>query len=204
MLTFMFMIACGEKDSDTGTVENEFDVLAEFASQLSGAFDSSAQASENPQYYDVSLQACQIEVDGLDGITLYVEQALSDQLDSPYRQRVYQLTQINKSEVRSEIFELLRPVGMIGHCSEISELELSTDDIVLKEGCAVELEWNGKGFDGQTAIGTCLSDMNGATYATSVVETSPEMISSWDQGWDSNDEQVWGAEDGPYIFIRQQ
>ncbi len=204
MLTLMFMFACGEKNSDTGTVENEMDILTEFASQLSGTFDSSGQASENPQYYDVSLQACAIEVDGLDGVTLYVEQALSDQLDSPYRQRVYQLTQLSEFDVRSEIYELLSPASIIGHCSEVSEMTLSTDDIVLKEGCAVNLEWNGEGFDGQTDVGTCLSDMNGATYATSFVETNPEMISSWDQGWDSNDNQVWGAVDGPYIFIRKQ
>ena len=39
-----------------------------------------------------------------------------------------------------------------------------------------------------------------ASYATSIVETTDSMILSWDQGWDSNDQQVWGAVDGAYIF----
>ena len=73
----------------------------------------------------------------------------------------------------------------------------------MKDGCAVELEWNGEGFVGGTDIGTCESNMSGASYATSIVETTDSMISSWDQGWNSNDRQVWGAVDGAYIFLRQ-
>ena len=205
MLFLMSIIGCGLKSGEDTAQEggNGIDILSEFEAQLLGDFDSSKQSQEEPQYYDVSLKACSIDVTGATGTTLYIEQALSDQLINPYRQRIYILAQVDDQHVRSEIYELNDPTLLVGFCRGNKELNLSMSDIRKKEGCAVDLEWNGNGFIGQTDVGTCLSDMNGATYATSIVETSTEIISSWDQGWDSTDSQVWGAVDGPYIFIRK-
>ena len=205
MLFLMSVIGCGLKGTDDTArdAESDFDILSEFEAHLVGHFDSSRQSMEEPQYYDVSLKACPVYVQDVEGTTLYIEQALSNQLNSPYRQRIYMLTLIDDNHVRSEIYELDDPDSMIGFCDENLELNMSIDDIRKKDGCAVDLEWNGTGFIGQTEVGTCLSDMNGATYATSIVETDIERISSWDQGWDSTDNQVWGAVDGPYIFLRK-
>lgn len=202
MISLLLFLACGEKSSDDTAVE-AFDVLGEFASHLTGSFDSSQQAIENQSYYDVSLTACAVSVDGIDTPTLYVEQALSDKLNQPYRQRIYVLSQIDEVTVKSEIYELDTPGAYIGFCSSDEIQSVSFESITLKDGCAVELQWNDEGFIGETAVGTCKSDMNGASYATSIVETTSSKITSWDQGWDSNDQQVWGAVDGPYIFIRK-
>jgi hypothetical protein len=205
MLFLISVIGCGFKSGEDTGQENliKIDILSEFEAQLTGDFDSSKQSQEEPQYYDVSLKACSIDVKDASGTTLYIEQALSNQLLNPYRQRIYILNQVDDHHVRSEIYELIDPTLLTGFCRGNTELDLSMTDLRKKEGCAVDLEWNGSGFIGQTDVGTCLSDMNGATYATSIVETSTEIISSWDQGWDSTDAQVWGAVDGPYIFIRK-
>lgn len=202
MISLLLFIACGEKSGEDTAVE-AFDVLGEFASHLTGSFDSSEQAAVNPSYYDVSLTACAVSVEGIDTPTLYVEQALSDQLNQPYRQRIYVLSQVDDTTVKSEIYELDTPDAYIGFCATEELQTVSIESMTLKDGCAVELEWIENGFVGETEIGTCKSDMNGASYATSIVETSDAMISSWDQGWNSNAQQVWGAEDGPYIFIRK-
>ena len=202
MLILLLSVGCGEKSSEDTAVES-FDVLAEFESHLTGSFNSNAQSLEQPQYYDVSLKACPVGVSGIEGTTLYVEQALSEQMNSPYRQRVYVLSQVDQETVRSEIYELNNERAMIGQCDKDAVKDLTVEDLVLKDGCAVTLTWNGEGFEGQTDVGTCLSTMNGATYATSVVQTTTDSIASWDQGWDANGNQVWGATDGPYIFVRQ-
>ena len=91
MFSLFLFIACGEKDS-TDTAVDSVDTL-QFERQLSGVFDSSEQALENPAYYDVSLTACAVSVDGIDTPHLYIEQALSDKLNEPYRQRIYMLSQ---------------------------------------------------------------------------------------------------------------
>jgi len=202
MISLLIFIACGEKSGED-TAASTFDVLGEFESHLTGSFDSSQQAVENPSYYDVSLTACPVYIEGIETPTLYVEQALSDQLNQPYRQRIYVLSQTDDITVKSEIYELDTPSAYIGFCSSDEVQNVSLESITIKDGCAVELQWNDDGFVGETAVGTCKSDMNGATYATSIVETTSSKITSWDQGWDSNDQQVWGAVDGPYIFIRK-
>ena len=202
MLSLLALFACSEKGG-VDTAQDSVDLLAIFERQLTGLFDSSAQSQENSTYYDVSLQACSVSIEGIATPALYIEQALSEQLNSPYRQRVYILHQLDEITVSSEIYEIDPPEDYIGSCGENEVRTVSFDSLTLKEGCEVVLEWNGEGFVGETQVNTCKSDMDGASYATSVVETTETMISSWDQGWNSNDQQVWGAVDGPYIFLRK-
>ena len=201
-MILLAMLACGEKDVDTAALR--FDVAKEFSSQLSGEFDSSSQATQNPQYYDVSLSACPVEIPELGENVLYVEQALTTSQDSPYRQRVYVLELAQGVDtVQSHIFEINNPERLIGLCSSNEELQIRRDELVEKVGCTVTLNWNGIGFQGETDIGTCPSDMNGATFATSIVETTPDSITSWDRGYSADYSQVWGAVDGAYIFKRR-
>ena len=55
-------------------------------------------------------------------------------------------------------------------------------------------------FTGTTKDKECKSLLFGASYATSEVEIFQDKILSWDRGYDSDDIQVWGSVDGPYIF----
>ncbi len=43
----------------------------------------------------------------------------------------------------------------------------------------------------------------GASYATSEVTLDEVALESWDRGYDDTDTQVWGATQGPYVFIRR-
>ena len=62
---------------------------AELAVWLSGTFDSSEQAAEDYSYYAVQLVACPVEAPELGANVLYIEQALADTPEDPYRQRLY-------------------------------------------------------------------------------------------------------------------
>jgi hypothetical protein len=42
--------------------------------------------------------------------------------------------------------------------------------------------------------------LRGASYATSKVTIEEGLIISWDQGFNEEDEQVWGAVKGGYEF----
>jgi len=55
-------------------------------------------------------------------------------------------------------------------------------------------------FAGQTGNKTCSSELRGARYASSKVTVTKNEILSWDQGFDKEDKQVWGATKGGYIF----
>ena len=202
MFLSLFVLACSE--SETTQQELDFDILAEFSAQLSGRFTSETQSQNNPSYYAIQLHACPVDVPDLGSHVLYIEQALAENTSAPYRQRFYVLSNLGEGRVRSDIYTLENEDDFIGLCKEDKIASFEASIATHKTGCHVELEWNGSGFSGKTEEGTCPSDMNGASYATAKVETTPSQISSWDQGWDADGNQVWGAIEGAYIFDRKE
>ncbi|MGB0932242.1 MAG: CpcT/CpeT family chromophore lyase, partial [Chitinophagales bacterium] len=56
----------------------------------------------------------------------------------------------------------------------------------------------------QTKEKECGSTLRGATYATSKVNIYKDRLESWDQGFNDQDSQVWGAVKGPYIFDKME
>ncbi|MCK5454144.1 MAG: hypothetical protein KAJ16_07275 [Calditrichia bacterium] len=55
-------------------------------------------------------------------------------------------------------------------------------------------------MSGSTRGNDCQSSLRGTAYATSEVTIRKTELISWDRGFDSNDQQVWGAEKAGYIF----
>lgn len=94
---------------------------------------------------------------------------------------------------------------MVGAWRDVTGLDdLSPSDLVRRRGCEVYLQRDEVKFLGSTHGTACSSDIRGASYATSEVQISANVISSWDRGFTSAGEQVWGAVKGPYYFLRQK
>jgi CpeT protein len=183
-----------------------FDAVAHLEKYLTGKFDSSDDAANNPNHFAILLTTCATEVPALGERILYVEQAAMDTPDNPYRQRVYVLEpgMDPTTQARSRIFEFDQPGAFTGHCINPAKT-ITTDLIAEKPGCAVDLTYDKATdtFTGGTTGKDCASSLNGATYATSKVTLDATQLQSWDQGFDGMDVQVWGATDGPYIFARK-
>lgn len=64
------------------------------------------------------------------------------------------------------------------------------------------LKKSGNQFAGATGDKTCPSELRGASYATSKVTVYPDKIVSWDQGFNAQGAQVWGATQGGYEFLK--
>ena len=177
------------------------EVLAEF---MSGSFSSAAQAEADSSYFDIRLYMKPIWPDRSDGAWLYVEQAVAQAQDRPYRQRVYRLTEDPDGRYRSTVYELAAPLRFAGVWREADALRsLRPDSLQLREGCDIVLEPTAEGFAGRTGDGTCPSSLRGASYATSEVEIFEDRLVSWDRGFDADHEQVWGAEKGGYVFLKE-
>lgn len=171
---------------------------------LRGRFDSADQAQRDPEYFDVSLIACTVEAPELGELVLYIEQALSNRIDAPYRQRLYVVERIDDESARSRVFTLANEAAMVGACDRAAPTTLAAADATERDGCAVDLAWvDGDHFEGGTVGESCASSLNGATYATSEVELYDDRVESWDRGYDGAGSQVWGATGGPYIFVRR-
>ena len=93
--------------------------------------------------------------------------------------------------------------ALVGMCDDPDSFDFSAEQFEERSGCAVEMTWSGRAFIGGTDETSCESSLSGATYATAAVTLSPTMLTSWDRGFDDDGEQVWGAVDGPYQFVRR-
>ena len=181
--------------------------LTRLADWMTGAFSSQAQSQADPGYFDIRLFVVQIWPDLPNGYWLYVEQAAADRLEQPYRQRIYHLTRLDGERFKSAIYSLPGdPLEHAGAWVAESPLPgLKPEQLEKRRGCAVILKkMDMHAFKGSTHEQECKSSLRGASYATSEVEITINRMTSWDRGFDSNDNQVWGATQGPYIFDKTE
>lgn len=170
---------------------------------MTGSFDSRAQAGADESYYAIALHMYPIWEDQ-EGKWLYVEQSLYDGQDAPYRQRVYKLEQGKKGEFLSRVYTLPNPDDFIGAYKTPAKFnDLKPEDLIEREGCAVFLTRDADGtYRGSTNKNDCQSSLRGASYATSRVSINQSFVQSWDQGFNAAGEQVWGATEGGYMFLK--
>ncbi len=176
--------------------------LDTLAAWMTGSFSSEWQAAADTNYYDIRLETVRVWPERTDGYWLYIEQAAAGNLEAPYRQRVYHLTETESGSFRSDVYELPDPRRFAGDWMIERPLAgLSPDSLEMRRGCAVLLDWYPNGmYVGSTVGNECLSDHRGASYATSEVIVERFRIRTWDRGYDEAGEQVWGAETGGYEF----
>ena len=181
--------------------QSESKELKELVSIMQGHYSSEKQALADKDYYNISLRMTPIWKSK--GNYLFVEQAIFDKQDKPYRVRIYKVSQ-RGNEFISEIYTLKDEKAWIGKWAtpEVYD-QLTEADIELKSGCEVVLKRTGKHrFEGATGDKTCPSELRGASWANSKVTVTENTIHSWDQGFDKDGKQVWGATKGGYEFIK--
>lgn len=181
------------------------DFVKILAGMMEGDYDNVAQANADSNFLKISLRMKRIWKENKEGIWLYVEQAMFDKQEKPYRQRIYQLSMVEGMTVKSEIYTLPNPEQYVGGWKNEKTFDvLSPSQISLKSGCGVNLTYNAKGFfSGATDAQSCPSEIRGASYATSDVWVDNTMLKALDMGFDKEGKQVWGSKFGHYIFVKK-
>jgi len=168
---------------------------------MQGSFNSEVQAMKDTNYYNISLQMYPIW-QSKKAMYLYVEQALDSKQDAPYRIRIYKLEKLADDSYKSIIYKIKDEKSFIGKWRTPEYFNQFDESILEKrEGCAVFLQKQEDGsYKGSTKDDNCKSTLRGASYATSIVRIEKGKVISWDQGFDAEDKQVWGATEGGYVF----
>lgn len=192
------------KKAQPTAADRQFDQLV---SWMTGSFSSAAQAERDDQYFDIRLQMVRIWPERESGEAwIYVEQATASAIDRPYRQRVYRVRPVGKNSFESAVYELPPdPLAFAGWWENPERFSrLSPGDLTELSGCTVTLRFDEQSgsFTGGTERGTCASSLRDAAYVMSEVTITPEMLLTWDRGYDSAGRQVWGATEGGYEFVR--
>ncbi len=165
-----------------------------------GSYNSEKQSISDTNYFNISLHMYPIWQE-TGKSWLYVEQALNSMQDKPYRQRIYLVEEQEDGIFKSTVFSIAYDSLFIGKWSEPEFFDRFDENILKeREGCAVFMKREGDSFTGSTKDQACVSTLRGASYATSEVTVTEAGVESWDRGFDSDGNQVWGAENGPYIF----
>jgi CpeT protein len=168
-------------------------------------YDSSDQSLFQPDYLDVTLKHCEVDIANApasesQSVFLAIEQSISLYSYAPYRIRFVKLRYDSETDTfLSTNYEPENPKEWTGVCSS-SDRSIVDYSEYLDGKCTVALKKDGEIFKGGTPEGGCYSNYGGASYFTSKATIAPNYIKSWDQGFDINGNQVWGAEKGPYIF----
>ena len=199
MFTFLVLAGswgCREKQDD----------LEQLTEWMSGSFSSAEQAAMDSNFYDIRLEMVRIWPERDDGIWFYVEQASAENLDRPYRQRVYRLSREEDGSIRSAVFTFENPLRFAGAWKMADPLRaLLPDSLSERVGCHILLKRKDANiFTGSTTNRDCPSDLRGASYATSEVTITADEMISWDRGFDAEGNQVWGSVKGGYVFRKRK
>jgi CpeT protein len=177
--------------------------LKKLAKYMAGSYSSELQHKQDTaNYYDIRLSIVPIWKERTDAIWFYVEQAVADYIDKPYRQRVYRLTEKESGTFESAVFTMTNPLRFT-HKPELCAKTLTVDSLKERDGCAVILHKKDKVFEGGTIGKGCPSERKGGKYATAIVTVAKKELRSWDRGFNEKDEYVWGAEKAGYIFLKK-
>lgn len=178
--------------------EKDLDLLALW---MQGSYSSEEQSQNDSDYYNISLEMKKIWTDKYSGYWFYVEQAVAEKKDQPYRQRAYHLV-IEDGLIKSKIYLLPNEKKFIGGWKNTDVFDgISPDSLDERIGCEVIItRQDEKTFIGSTVEKNCPSNLRGASYATTEVTISENTLISLDRGYNDIDEQVWGAKDVGYIF----
>jgi CpeT protein len=168
-----------------------------------GSFSSENQSKEDSSYFDIRLKMVPMWSES-EYYWLYVEQAMATNENKPYRQRVYRISKFNDTTIESRVYTIKNGEQYFGEWKLENPLAgLTIDSLEERKGCSIFLnKINKNEFSGSTNKSDCESALKGASYATSFVNIYTDMIISWDRGFDKDDNQVWGAENGGYIFVK--
>lgn len=200
-ILFLFLVVF----SSLSQVSAQSKTFNRLCNWLEGSFSSALQAQQDSDFFDIRLHITRIWKDNKNGAWFYVEQAVATAQEKPYRQRVYHVTQLNDSTYESAVYTFPAPLRYAGAWKNGQLGSITSDSLSTRKGCSVFIKPRGKSlFEGGTNERDCESDLRGAKYATTKVKLSKERLESWDQGFDNDGKQVWGATKGGYVFIRDK
>lgn len=178
---------------------NDLEMLANY---MYGTLSSSAQAKADTNFMDICLHMTRIWDHRTDGIWMYVEQAAAEKPGEPYRQRIYRLSEEIPGIFESRVFEMPDPVKFVGAWKSTDQLNgVHPGLLTERTGCSIFLVKNpDNSFSGSTRGKECLSSHRGADYAVSIVFINRDGMVTWERGFNNDGNQVWGSENGGYIF----
>ena len=179
--------------------EKNYSNVNQLINCMTGKFDNNRQVQNYDQFENIQLAIVPIWEDK-DGHWLYVEEALGSNLKKPFNQMLYKISKSKDKGITSQIYELKNPEKFIGKWKNPSFFDqITTDNVSLINGCAMSFTQKAMGlFRVSAENNNCTNNENESIYATSIIEISPEALTS--RAMSNNG----GNKDKIYSFIKTE
>jgi CpeT/CpcT family (DUF1001) len=181
----------------------------EVASLLEGKMRTTIPAKGDYPATSVIMTTCRVRLQKPDSnknpnsIFLYQEQAVQENLQKPYRQRLLELFPIASTQsIRSLAFKPSNPEAWVNFCDKPLESRIISLKDLNTEVCSLFLQRSGDVYTGVTPPNGCPTNVRGAVRTTNRVILQKSGMQTWDRGYDANGKQVWGAKEESYQFER--
>jgi hypothetical protein len=182
--------------------------VQDVVSHLEGVMDTSAQAAANPGAPNVRMTTCKVKVENANAslnsrpsVFLYQEQALSQKLGSPYRQRLLRVApSVDGQSVESRAFRPPTPEKLIGLCNKPERQRIIRQSDLGQVTCSVFLKPVGENYVGETPAAGCPTNFRGAVRITNTITLHKTGMDTQDRGFDARGNLVWGAKERPYQY----
>jgi hypothetical protein len=182
--------------------------VRDVVSHLVGVMDTSAQAAANPKAPNVRMTTCKVMVGNADTtlntrsvVFLYQEQALTQRLGAPYRQRFLRIApSADGQSVESRAFRPPTPEKLIGLCDRPEAKRVIRQSDLGERACSVFLKPSGENYVGETQAAGCPTNYRGAVRITNTIMLHRTGMDTQDRGFDAAGNLVWGAKEEPYQF----
>ena len=171
---------------------------------LEGSFSTSLQAEMDSNYDALSMDVCRLQIPELGQRVLYFEQTTLGSANRVQSQKLFSIDEDgNRVAMR---YLAMRPeleAALVGVCEAPESAEIDLAMVAKADPCTLWITPEGEDQYGGGTVGTeCTTSIDGVDYETSYMVIEPLNIELWERGWNSEDRQVWGPENGPYQFER--
>jgi len=169
--------------------------IKRYTKSISGVFWTKEQHSKDSTFDNVIVRTNLIRIDSDGTYWVYTEQGEFENY-IPYRKRVYELKLV-EDVIHQRIYYIKNETNF----SYLNYKSITNDDIFLKEGCDIQIRYNGRGvYNGSTDGNGCVATFRGSSYVTTDFWVKRNQVGSWERGWSNDGDQVWGSQRGYYIY----
>ena len=188
------------------TLADPFEHRNEVARRLSGVMVATIVREGKPTV-KVEMTTCPVQVTAAkasDSVFLYQEQGIVGNLDKPYRQRFLEIVSNKTNDQEVVLSHSYKPDNLaawVNYCQKTDKIPIpraTLGNLV----CMVTLQPYLNLYVGKTPPEGCPVNLRGAVKVTNRIFLTEDGMETWDRGYNTQGDRVWGAEDEAYRFFK--
>ena len=185
----------------SASAKNDPNISEEIHKLLQGRFDNNIQyilsKNEEEPFSRLHSYMADVEIQGFNRYTIISHQYSNNQINKPYRQRIYSFVQESESKVRLDFYKLIHPEKYYNVVNEPELVKnITVDELSFIEGCSVYLEKKEDTWVGKTKKGSCQIEVRGTKMTVeSHITLNEKKLTIFDQSFGEDGELLWGRKD---------